>query len=129
MVYAINAISLSVPGAGFFDFVFQLDWGLKKIVWITVMLSVQCFYFGWNLHCVLTPVRKAMTPITQQRPYIEGEFAVVHESTAVAHHLLPAESPLDTAASASHLEGTDPDTLRDNVLVDDQLITDNHELL
>jgi Mn2+/Fe2+ NRAMP family transporter len=82
-VYFINAVSLSVPGAGFFDFVFQMEWGAKKVFWVVVEVMVQSFYLGWNLHCILTPVRTPMTPLTQLRPYVDGEFAVAHEHTVV----------------------------------------------
>jgi NRAMP (natural resistance-associated macrophage protein)-like metal ion transporter len=83
-VYFINALSLSTPGGGFFDFVFKMEWGFRKVLWIILQVLLQLFYLCWNLHCILTPVRAPMTPLTQLRPYVEGEFALAPKQAVVA---------------------------------------------
>ena len=75
-VYLVNAISLTVPGGGFFGFLFDLPEGdPRRSFWFVVMVAVQLFYFVWNVHCLFSPVRHSMTPLEQERPYVEGEFA------------------------------------------------------
>jgi hypothetical protein len=75
-VYVVNAVSLTAPGAGFFGFVFAMEEGSpRRTFWWTVMWAVQLFYGGWNLYCLVSPVRSPMTPLDQARPYVEGEFA------------------------------------------------------
>lgn len=75
-VYLVNALSLSAPGAGFFGFIFDMDEGdPRRSFWYIVMVAVQLFYAVWNLHCLVSPVRQPMTPLEQERPYVEGEFA------------------------------------------------------
>jgi hypothetical protein len=71
-----------------------------------LQILIQVFYGGWNLHCILTPVRQAMTPVTQPRRYIEGEFALAYKSRVPA----PVNSPVSIPQ---------PDTQNDNVQVDD----------
>jgi len=90
-VYLLNAYALSAPGGGFFgDVIAGLEnnnnddmdmdddsninytkWG-----WIVLSVVVQIFYFVWNLHCILTPVSHSMRPLEEERPHIEGEFAM-----------------------------------------------------
>ena len=75
-VYLVNAISLTVPGGGFFGFVFDMDENdPKRSFWFFVMFAVQVFYGSWNAYCLLSPVRRPMTPLEEARPYVEGEFA------------------------------------------------------
>ena len=75
-VYLVNAVSLTVPGGGFFGFVFDMaENDPRRNFWFCVMVAVQLFYGVWNIHCLLSPVRKPMTPLEEPRPYVEGEFA------------------------------------------------------
>jgi hypothetical protein len=75
-VYLVNAVSLSVPGGGFFGFLFDLpaDDPIRWF-WFLLMVGVQIFYGVWNVHCLFSPVRHEMTPLHQERPYVDGEFA------------------------------------------------------
>ena len=75
-VYLVNAVSLTVPGGGFFGFVFDFaEDDPRRTFWFAVMAGVQLFYGIWNFHCLLSPVRVPMTPLEEERPYIKGEFA------------------------------------------------------
>ena len=75
-VYLVNAVSLTAPGGGFFGFVFDMEDGdPRRTLWFGVMIAVQTFYGVWNLHCLVSPVRQPMTPLEQERPFVEGEFA------------------------------------------------------
>lgn len=75
-VYLVNAVSLTAPGAGFFGFVFDMDeHDPRRFFWFTVMVCVQLFYGVWNIHCLMAPVRQPMTPLEEERPYVDGEFA------------------------------------------------------
>jgi hypothetical protein len=73
-VYFINAYSLSARGGGFFgSFVPDMEEGVTKTVYIGVQVLAQLFYFGWNAHCILTPV--SMAPIQEARPLDPQQFA------------------------------------------------------
>ena len=42
LVWAIKAVALSLPGGGFFgEFVPNMPWGLVKVSWIVVQVTVQ----------------------------------------------------------------------------------------
>lgn len=75
-VYVINAISLSAPGAGFFDFIYGLEPGWSKSAWLILMVLVQIFYASWNIYTVVSPVQP-MRNLKEERPYIPGEFSNV----------------------------------------------------
>jgi len=74
-IYAVNAVSLSTPGGGFFGDIIQDAEGAKKGGLIFVSVVVQVLYLGWTMHALFSPPTKPMTPITEERPWIEGEFA------------------------------------------------------
>mmetsp|Transcript_20691 Transcript_20691/g.23129 ORF Transcript_20691/g.23129 Transcript_20691/m.23129 type:complete len:556 (-) Transcript_20691:21-1688(-) len=76
-VYFLNAYALSAPGGGFFgDLIAPMEWSPTKMAWIGVSVVVQVFYFVWNVHCILTPVAHQMRPLEEERPHVEGEFAM-----------------------------------------------------
>jgi Mn2+/Fe2+ NRAMP family transporter len=57
LVWLINAVTLSVPGGGFFgDFVAAMDWSTAKLGWIVLQIVIQTFYAWWNYNCLFTPV-------------------------------------------------------------------------
>lgn len=76
-VWFVNALSLSYPGGGFMGNPTIASEGAAKAGWIILNIVVQVFYLGWNAHCLLTPVTRAMTPIEEERIWKEGEFAIV----------------------------------------------------
>ena len=57
LVWMINAITLSVPGGGFFgDFVNEMEWSTAKLGWIILQLVIQVFYAWWNYKCLFSPI-------------------------------------------------------------------------
>lgn len=57
LVWFINAMTLSVPGGGFFgDFVSEMDWSSRKLPWIVLQIVIQVFYAWWNYLILFTPV-------------------------------------------------------------------------
>jgi hypothetical protein len=57
VVWAINAVTLSVPGGGFFgDFVGKMEWSNAKLGWIFLQVIIQGLYAWWNFFCLFTPV-------------------------------------------------------------------------
>jgi len=82
LVYLINALSLVLPGAGFFDFVYDHPRGSgKQIVWVLILVAVEIFYAWWIWNCLTCPVDAPMRPLNEERPYILGEFADASVST------------------------------------------------
>mmetsp|Transcript_49607 Transcript_49607/g.50438 ORF Transcript_49607/g.50438 Transcript_49607/m.50438 type:complete len:91 (-) Transcript_49607:178-450(-) len=76
-VYFLNAYALSAPGGGFFgDLIAPMEWSPTKMVWIGLSVVDQVFFFVWNVHCILTPVAHTMRPLEEERPHVEGEFAM-----------------------------------------------------
>ena len=72
-VYFINAYSLSARGGGFFgSFVPDMEQGARKTFYMIVQVLLHLFYFGWNAHCIMTPV--IMTPFQEARP-LDPQFA------------------------------------------------------
>jgi hypothetical protein len=72
-VYFINAYSLSARGGGFFgSFVPDMEQGARKTFYMVVQVLLHLFYFGWNAHCIMTPV--IMTPFQETRP-LDPQFA------------------------------------------------------
>lgn len=56
-VWLINAMTLSIPGGGFFgDFVNTMEWSATKAGWIVVQLLIQLLYAWWNFSCLFTPL-------------------------------------------------------------------------
>jgi NRAMP (natural resistance-associated macrophage protein)-like metal ion transporter len=57
-VWLINAMTLSVPGGGFFgDFVnTTMDWSATKVVWIVIQVLLQVLYAWWCCICLFTPL-------------------------------------------------------------------------
>jgi hypothetical protein len=68
LAWAVNAISLSTPGGGFFgDYVnAQMPWGTVKVFWIIVQTILHLFYAWWNYFCLFGPV------FPDQRGYSRG---------------------------------------------------------
>lgn len=61
LVYAINTVTLSAPGGGFFgDFVSQLEWSLAKFGWVALQVAIQSVYAWWNFSCLFAPVSAHM---------------------------------------------------------------------
>jgi NRAMP (natural resistance-associated macrophage protein)-like metal ion transporter len=74
-VWAINAITLSVKGGGFFgDAVHPLPWSFKKILLIGLEIAIQIFYALWNWNCLFTPVQCVPRLLEEERPH-EDQFA------------------------------------------------------
>ena len=79
LVWFINAITLSVPGGGFFgDFVGEMDWSGRKLAWIILQVVIQAVYAWWNYAILFTPVAVHM-PLAidesgQQASAIEGSI-------------------------------------------------------
>ena len=76
-VWFVNALSLSYPGGGFMGQLTVDAQGGAKAGWIILNIIVQVLYLGWNAHCLLSPVTRAMKPIEEERIWKDGEFAVV----------------------------------------------------
>lgn len=75
VVWFINAVAFSAEGGGLFgDSVHSMESSATKVFLILVEVIVQVFYFWWNMDCLLTPVKSAMTPLQEERPYDE-QFA------------------------------------------------------
>jgi hypothetical protein len=56
LVWFINAITLSVPGGGFFgDFVSEMDWSSRKLAWIVLQIIIQVVYAWWNYTILFIP--------------------------------------------------------------------------
>jgi len=76
-VWFVNALSLSYPGGGFMGQLTVDAQGGAKAGWIVLNIIFQGLYLGWNAHCLLSPVTRAMKPIEEERVWKDGEFAVV----------------------------------------------------
>ena len=59
-VWFINALTLSVPGGGFFgDLVNRnMDWSFEKIFWVVLQVMIQVIYAWWNYTCLFTPMTR-----------------------------------------------------------------------
>eukprot|EP00536_Pseudo-nitzschia_multiseries_P008051 jgi/Psemu1/325037/estExt_fgenesh1_pg.C_1980013 len=56
-VWFINALTLSVPGGGFFgDLVRSMDWSVAKMGWVLLELLIQIFYAWWNYFSLFGPM-------------------------------------------------------------------------
>ncbi|KAG7338339.1 NRAMP family Mn2+/Fe2+ transporter [Nitzschia inconspicua] len=57
LVWAINAITMSVPGGGFFgDIISEMEWSTAKICLILFQVALQVVYAWWSFSCLFTPV-------------------------------------------------------------------------
>jgi Mn2+/Fe2+ NRAMP family transporter len=79
LVWLINAISLSVPGGGFFgDFVGDMDWSAAKFGWILLQIGIQVVYAWWNFTVLFTPATGhmplPMDETVQPTPVSESEL-------------------------------------------------------
>jgi NRAMP (natural resistance-associated macrophage protein)-like metal ion transporter len=80
-VYLVNAISLSLPGGGFFgDKLFDgfgheasVQMGVGWVVLFITMSAVQLFMLGWNVYVVAMPIATEMPPFATQR-VLESEY-------------------------------------------------------
>mmetsp|Transcript_17509 Transcript_17509/g.25934 ORF Transcript_17509/g.25934 Transcript_17509/m.25934 type:complete len:530 (-) Transcript_17509:90-1679(-) len=69
LVYAINAVALSIPGGGLLgDARQKMDMSFAKVLVIFLEIFLQGFYAWWNYHCLASPIKAPMTPFDQQRP-------------------------------------------------------------
>jgi hypothetical protein len=75
LVWAINAITLSLPGGGFFgEFVPNMPWGLVKLFWIGVQVALQASYGYWNWSTLFSTVSFLPRALGDERP-VEVQFA------------------------------------------------------
>mmetsp|Transcript_45629 Transcript_45629/g.67291 ORF Transcript_45629/g.67291 Transcript_45629/m.67291 type:complete len:528 (-) Transcript_45629:15-1598(-) len=75
LVWAINAVALSMPGGGFFgDLMLNSESASTNFTLVSFQIIIQLFYFGWNIYTLFTPVLEPMTPLEEERPYDE-QFA------------------------------------------------------
>jgi len=80
-IYIVNAISLSLPGGGFFgDKLFDglgnqatVKMGVEWMVLFITMMAVQIFMLGWNVYMVAMPISTEMPPFATER-VLENEF-------------------------------------------------------
>jgi len=57
IVWFINALTLSLPGGGFFgDVVESMEWSLAKMGWIVAQVLIQIAYAWWNYFCLFRPL-------------------------------------------------------------------------
>lgn len=78
-VWLINAMTLSVPGGGFFgDFVnSSMEWSAKKVGWIIVQVSIQLLYAWWNFSCLFTPLVENFEENEEENMPLEGQDSLV----------------------------------------------------
>jgi Mn2+/Fe2+ NRAMP family transporter len=67
-VWFINAVTLSVPGGGFFgDFINRkMDWSFEKICWVVLQVLIQIVYAWWNYTCLFTPMTRHIELPTEE---------------------------------------------------------------
>jgi len=69
LVWAVNALALSMPGGGFFgEFVSGMPWSGPKIGWIILQVVLQAAYAWWNYTNLFTPVIFSPRGIEEERP-------------------------------------------------------------
>lgn len=72
LVWAINAVTLSAPGGGFFgDFVSEMNWSMAKFGWILLQVIIQGVYAWWNFSCLFTPISTHVS-----LPVVDGRHSV-----------------------------------------------------
>ena len=75
LVWAINAVTLSLPGGGFFgEFVPKMPWGVVKLFWIVVQVALQVAYGYWNWSTLFSTVSFVPRALGDERP-LEAQFA------------------------------------------------------
>ena len=74
-VWIINAMTLSIPGGGFFgDFVnSSMDWSAGRVGWIILQVLIQVLYAWWNFTCLFTPLQVGLEEIS----LVDGQDVVV----------------------------------------------------
>merc|ERR1712227_861936 len=80
-VYLVNAISLSLPGGGFFgDLLFtglgntaQIKMGVEWVEMFILMMATQLFMLVWNVYMAAMPIATEMPPFETER-VLENEF-------------------------------------------------------
>jgi manganese transport protein len=80
VVWAINAVTLSAPGGGFFgDFVGNMEWSNAKLGWIVLQVCIQGLYAWWNFSCLFTPVTVHMPLPVEERdpPVLDSENEMI----------------------------------------------------
>ena len=69
LVWAINAVALSLPGGGFFgEFVPNMPWGLVKVSWIVVQVILQVAYGYWTWSTLFSTVTFEAGELEGERP-------------------------------------------------------------
>lgn len=59
-VWLINAMTLSVPGGGFFgDVVSTMEWSVTKVFYIIIQLLIHLLYAWWNYECLFSPLSES----------------------------------------------------------------------
>jgi len=78
-VWFINALTLSIPGGGFFgDFVNEsMEWSVSKAGWIVLQLLLQVFYAYWNFTCLFTPLKGSLAENPDEISPLEGQDVMV----------------------------------------------------
>ncbi len=78
-VWFINALTLSIPGGGFFgDFVnSSMDWSATKVGWLVLQFLLQVFYAYWNFTCLFTPLEGNLEDTPEVICPLEGQDVVV----------------------------------------------------
>jgi NRAMP (natural resistance-associated macrophage protein)-like metal ion transporter len=80
-VYLVNAVSLALPGGGFFgDMLFtglgneaSVEMGFEWAVLFILMMATEIFMLGWNVYMVYMPIVTEMPPFATER-VLENEF-------------------------------------------------------
>jgi hypothetical protein len=80
-VYLVNAVSLSLPGGGFFgDLLFtalgntaSVEMGVEWVVLFILMMATQLFMLVWNVYMAAMPIATEMPPFETER-VLENEF-------------------------------------------------------
>jgi len=77
-VWLINAMTLSVPGGGFFgDYVnSSMEWSLARVVWIAAQIFIQLSYAWWNFSCLFDPIQSIADNAEEVSP-LDGQDVVI----------------------------------------------------
>lgn len=83
-VYAVNAVCLSCPGAGFFGDLLFGEGAATGPAWVLLcvaMVALQVFSLAWNARVALMPIRCEMPALETQRE-LETEFTAALSKSA-----------------------------------------------